>query len=96
MADTFPTLDAADLDVLYDELGESITYGGVAKTAILNISYQQVGRDAMAIEDRRTFNVRYSEVSTPARGDSIVYDGDTFTVDSVLRIDALEFVAVTS
>ena len=95
MADTFDAIDADVLDTLYDELGETVTYNGNSATAITSISYQQIGRDAMAVEDRATFNLRYSEIASPSRGDIIISGGSSYTVDSILRVDALEFVAVT-
>ena len=95
MADSFPSLDAADVDVMYEALGETITYNGESVVSVHNVMYRQVGRDSSAIEDRHTFNLRYADVSSPSRGDVIWHGSYQYTVDSVLRIDAIEFMVMT-
>lgn len=95
MVDTFQALDTDRASVNYDEFGETITYNGASVVAIPNITYRQIGADAMAVESQVTFDLRYSDIAAPARGDAIVYNAVTYTVDVALQVNSLEFTVMT-
>ena len=77
------------VDDLFGLVGEAGTYtpdGGdpVAVTVIPKRPDEIVGLgEAQVLTETAVFDLRASEVSAPAAGDTLTYDGETYTVQSV-------------
>ncbi len=85
---TILTQAASDLDVMFADFGETVTYNGVSISAIyedwndkfVGNSFGPAGQITLA-----WFWVAAADVADPVNGDSIVRDGVTWRVERILE-----------
>lgn len=85
---TLRDLATNDVDFLFTEMGESITYTpaageGVVITAIINDRRQTFadGQSGRGTLGEITVRVKESDVTTPGRGDKVTYDSKEYGIE---------------
>ena len=80
-------------DIVAEEFGALGTYepaaGGSVELPVVMTYASEFMVDEFASEQRDTAHVRMADVPTPAQGDTLTVDGESWTVDSYIRSGAM-------
>ncbi len=80
-------------DIVAEEFGSLGTYeplsGGSLDIPVVMFYGSEFMTDEFASEQRDTAHVRMADVPTPAQGDTLIVDGETWSVDSYVRSGAM-------
>ena len=84
---TLSSVMSDDVDMLFSERGQSVTYAGAAVTAIVYYG-ENLDEESGTRRAKASVRVKVSDVANPAYRDAIVIDSVTWYVDHIVSGNA--------